>query len=410
MRFKGSFAKGFLVALILTLIPFTAFSAQKITSGSTCKVLKQKAVYQNKTYTCIKSGKKLVWNKGVAVKKPTLTPAPTPAPTSTPIPTPTPTQSVKPVIVNEIAKKAFELIQSAKGQNTNLVLTYQVGKSIPSDLAEVVKRNVESASRIYSRFLDSSRPVIIHIYSEKDLPSMVDRSIFYNRQDLQFFADWWEKDPSTLNSSFGYPGSFLKDDCSLSIPNQCIFRSGHAGVAYPSRATVKTLDLFNLAVAPHELFHVIQDFYRYKGEPAYYVTEEVKDISMPSIFREGGATFMEMAGSYEDFEQYESVFKIAKKWMMSEYSKEINALSTPEDVSSLMVKLEKGDRSPRSYALGAVFHEWLLTSYGLDKFVSLTKSHSIEKQFTQVFSEIYGMTLVEAYTKAAPHILVRIKD
>ena len=314
------------------------------------------------------------------------------------------------MIVNEIAKKAFELIQSAKGQNTNLVLTYQVGKSIPSDLAEVVKRNVESASRIYSRFLDSSRPVIIHVYSEKDLPSMVDRSIFYNREDLQFFADWWEKDPSTLNSSFGYPGSFLKDDCSLSIPNQCIFRSGHAGVAYPSRATVKTLDLFNLAVAPHELFHVIQDFYRYKGEPAYYVTEEVKDISMPSIFREGGATFMEMAGSYEDFEQSESVFKIAKKWMMSEYSKEINALLTPEDVSSLMVKLEKGDRSPRSYALGAVFHEWLLTTYGLDKFVSLTKSHSIEKQFTQVFSEIYGMTLVEAYTKAAPHILVRIKD
>ena len=410
MRFKGRFTKGLLVALILTLIPITAFSAQKITPGSTCKVYKQKITNQNKVYTCIKSGNKLVWNKGIPVKKPTPTPTPTPTPAPRPTPTPTPTQSVKPVIVNEIAKKAFELIQSAKGQNTNLALTYQVGKSIPNDLAEVVKRNVESASRIYSLFLDSSRPVIIHVYSEKDLPSMVDRSIFHNRQDLQFFADWWAKDPSTLNSSFGYPGSFLKDDCSLSIPNQCIFRSGHAGVAYPSRATAKTLDLFNLAVAPHELFHVIQDFYRYKGEPAYYVTEEVKDISMPSIFREGGATFMEMAGSYEDFEQSESVFKVAKKWMMSEYSKEINALSTPEDVSSLMVKLEKGDRSPRSYALGAVFHEWLLTTHGLDKFVSLTKSHSIEKQFTQVFSEIYGMTLVEAYTKAAPHILVRIKD
>ena len=67
MRIKGSLTKGLLVALTLTLIPITAFSAQKITPGSTCKVLNQKIVYQNKTYTCIKSGNKLVWNKGVKV-------------------------------------------------------------------------------------------------------------------------------------------------------------------------------------------------------------------------------------------------------------------------------------------------------------------------------------------------------
>jgi hypothetical protein len=73
MRIKGSLAKGLLIALALTLIPVSAISAQKITPGSTCKVLNQKVVYQNKTHTCIKSGKKLVWNKGVAVKKSTPT-------------------------------------------------------------------------------------------------------------------------------------------------------------------------------------------------------------------------------------------------------------------------------------------------------------------------------------------------
>jgi hypothetical protein len=239
---------------------------------------------------------------------------------------------------------------------------------------------------------------------------MTDRGVFYNRQDLQFFADWWEKDPTTVNSAFGYPGSFVKDDCSLSTPSQCTFRVGYAGVAYPSRATAKTLDMFNLAVAPHEFFHVIQDFYRYKGEPAYYVSEEVKDISMPSLFREGGATFMQMAASHDEFEQSESVFKITKNWMMGEYSKEINALSSLEDVVSLLVKLEKGDRSARSYALGAAFHEWLLVTHGLDKFITLTKKHNVGKEFSQLFTETYGITLVEAYTKAAPHILERIKN
>jgi hypothetical protein len=82
MRFKGSIAKGVLFALALTLIPVASFSAQKVTPGNTCKVLNQKLTYGNKTYACIKSGKKLVWNKGVAIK-------------TTPTPTPTPTQSTQ---------------------------------------------------------------------------------------------------------------------------------------------------------------------------------------------------------------------------------------------------------------------------------------------------------------------------
>jgi M6 family metalloprotease-like protein len=86
MRIKGSLTKGLLIALAITLIPEAADSAQKITPGSTCKVLKQKVVYLKKTYTCTQSGKKLVWNKGVVIKS---TPTPTPAPAPAPAPTPT---------------------------------------------------------------------------------------------------------------------------------------------------------------------------------------------------------------------------------------------------------------------------------------------------------------------------------
>jgi len=78
MQIRGSLTKGLLIGLALTLIPVSAISAQRITPGSTCKVLNQKVIYQNKNYTCIKSGKKLVWNKGVAIEKPTPTPTPTP--------------------------------------------------------------------------------------------------------------------------------------------------------------------------------------------------------------------------------------------------------------------------------------------------------------------------------------------
>jgi hypothetical protein len=69
MKARGSIAKGLLIALAISLIPIPAISAQKVNPGSTCKVLNQKIVFQNKTYTCIKSGKKLVWNKGIFAKK-----------------------------------------------------------------------------------------------------------------------------------------------------------------------------------------------------------------------------------------------------------------------------------------------------------------------------------------------------
>jgi hypothetical protein len=70
MKIKGSVAKGVILALALTFIPLTAVSAQKITPGLTCKVLNQKVSYQNKSYTCVQSGKKLVWNMGVNVTQP----------------------------------------------------------------------------------------------------------------------------------------------------------------------------------------------------------------------------------------------------------------------------------------------------------------------------------------------------
>ncbi|KGA21031.1 hypothetical protein GM51_3980 [freshwater metagenome] len=104
MRFKALVAKSLLVALPLTLIPALAISAPKVTPGSKCKVQKQKVIYQDKSFTCVKSGKKLIWNKGVVFVKPASTPTPiatpTPASTPTPDPTPDPVVSESSVYVN----------------------------------------------------------------------------------------------------------------------------------------------------------------------------------------------------------------------------------------------------------------------------------------------------------------------
>ena len=53
-----------------------AFAAVK--SGAKCATKDQIKTSQGKKYTCIKSGKKLVWNKGVLVIKPATEPVATP--------------------------------------------------------------------------------------------------------------------------------------------------------------------------------------------------------------------------------------------------------------------------------------------------------------------------------------------
>jgi hypothetical protein len=386
--------------------------------GTTCKKAGQTSTSSGIKYTCVKSGKKLVWNKGVAVPKPTPTPTAigdpigavgsTPSPTPTPTSTPTPT--VKPVVINATAKKAFDIIQSARVQSPQLTFTYRIASFVSPDIGVAVKKYVENAAQVYSLFLDSPRVVIIHVYTEKDLPALADDPMFFNRQDLLKFADWWKKDDAELNNSIGYPGTYSNGSCSISVPTQCTGPAGHAGAFYPSRANASTFDEHTQAVPSHELFHVMQDFYRFNGKPQYFVAEEVKDLAMVPIFREGGAGFMGFAASYSDFAQYEKGFIFFKNWLAKEYPNDFKALNSSEDVVSLLVKLERLDRSGRLYGVGTALHEWLIANYGLDKFIILTKKHNVGKPFSEVFSETYGITLVEAYTKAAPHILERIKN
>ena len=109
MRIKFVVAKTLVLALPLTLIPAFASSAPKVTPGSKCKVQKQKIDYQDKTYTCIKSGKKLIWNKGsVTVKKEV-------APISQSNPAPLPTPKIQLPIEGSSCSKIGEKVPDSNG-------------------------------------------------------------------------------------------------------------------------------------------------------------------------------------------------------------------------------------------------------------------------------------------------------
>jgi hypothetical protein len=104
--------RALLVALLLIASLVQAVAATPPKAGAVCNKAGSIKNSNGKKFTCIKSGKKLIWDKGVVIKKaapasssppsptptqsPTSTPTPAPSTTPSPTPSPTPAQSAGP--------------------------------------------------------------------------------------------------------------------------------------------------------------------------------------------------------------------------------------------------------------------------------------------------------------------------
>lgn len=85
------------LALILTFSFVPAYSSTQPKAGSACSKQGTSQMLQGKKFTCIKTGKKLIWNKGIAMKRPIPIPSatPSPNPSATPAPSPSPTFTIQ---------------------------------------------------------------------------------------------------------------------------------------------------------------------------------------------------------------------------------------------------------------------------------------------------------------------------
>ena len=100
MGMKLRSVAGAVVAALIVGVLVIPSSSGAIKAGTPCKKAGLQTVDSGRKYTCIKQGKKFVWNKGVVVKaapaanpspSATASPSPSPSPSATPTPTPTPT-------------------------------------------------------------------------------------------------------------------------------------------------------------------------------------------------------------------------------------------------------------------------------------------------------------------------------
>lgn len=186
-----------LVMGALLLNGTSAIAAVK--AGGVCTKAGAISIFGGKKYTCIKSGSRLVWNKGVEIKSaskpkttPTTTSMPTPASNNgvTPIPTPTATPTLR-QLWGSLSSDSLEVWDIIKPIPTDLVgaglknITYAFSSDIPLDSQEELKRQYRLTTTYWSRFTSVNQKLHVAVSKTGDVKFLCTERAKYIRTNIE---------------------------------------------------------------------------------------------------------------------------------------------------------------------------------------------------------------------------------
>lgn len=288
-----------LVTAALALVMVQSIAVAAVKPGTTCKKLGQTSTTASIKYTCVKSGKKLIWNKGIAINKPT--PIASPSPTTLPKSTPTPTATPVPTFVVPAEPKNFNDIEA----NYESVAYWAWKKS---------KDKIESSQRTFKEFENiiapnsgilNKTPIIAYDATSRLFSNFVQPtkfySISYSFDDVKWAQNKFEElfaDPALLSEiqspNRGGPNQALNicpspERCHSSTPNTNRKGESIILVGYtPTRANY--LGETNGDLQSHEYTHVVQQS-QFVGAPREIAGLASLKQHVPWWLVEGGADF-----------------------------------------------------------------------------------------------------------------------
>jgi hypothetical protein len=416
LQFMKKGVIGLSLALSLSLIP--AYSATPPKAGSVCLKQGLTKTHQGKKYTCIKSGKKLVWSKGVVKEKATATPAPTvtvtatPNPTPTPIPTPTqtptptptpspsPTPTPTPTPTFPDAPTSFDdLIANYLGISYAAWSKSNAAISAASDVAPPFNALTGPNTTLAFKNPASAYDLVARMYSGyKSTSAMTVLSFGYDDRDwaqeqmkrLQPKSTWqWITFTACATRPTCWGGGMFTDE------------SGNGLLV----VTTEVLDENHLSgtLDAHEYSHAIQQ--NQMRRPTVWPEESGWP---PSWYREGQATFAQNASIYyQSFDLYlknrtsisNELYRDSR--FTSEWIQEFFVVNQP---SSWFDKYP----SWRQYDLGAMLVEILTALKGPGSTMEIWKLMGTGQNFNQAFEKVYGASFDKALPVIAKAIALQL--
>ncbi len=436
------------VALLLSLA--TPLNAATPKAGAKCTKAGSTATTGGKKFTCVKSGTKLVWNKGVAIKKPTpvVTPTPTPIPTTTPEPTPSPTPSVTTAPTQPPAPIASPLTFTEKLWSKAVNGTFPIETEnfpVPTEVATTWQNVYANRNGIpYQAWSAISKNIATSPSKLGNIEILVGPNTTPNFADFKLRMELVSKAlPKAKNVSkarlfaFNYKDSAWADATFKTLyanesaafknrhPNpageicskerevcfqQAFVDSNLAGVIFIGMTDIGSREQLNQnfadysrasrgVVIGHEYLHTIQRVIL--GEKYFQ-----QRFTPPSWFNEGMAVFMENAaannGTFDAYMRFRAVE---------------SAIMYPDCPYSFCVKIEREQVESflsiynystnwstypyaMRYQMSARIIEILVALKGPDSLTEVYEYMATEKTFEQAFEHIYGIS----YEAAKPII------
>ena len=372
----------FLVATMTLSVNLSTANAA-VKSGALCKKINQTSTVQGVKFTCIKSGKKLIWNKGVKIA--------TATPTATPTPSTVRSLSLDALDEDQVyvTSRAEVARYVANGVSSEGVIDFQVGANVEPWRIDIAKNEVNSAVKLWSSFFKPSSVTIIW-YSSKDIP--------------------WAK--SKHEAAGGNPaGAAGFSGCtSQYCGNASASLMGGGKFLFEQGLEFVDKGLWNRSTAAHEYTHLAQ----------FGLTSPTNLGTIPWWTMEGGAQFYGEAIGYTPFD----TSRMTRSGMHTQSASDSLAyVSTlfpgqtlkllmlkkdPEITKSLMKSVEVSTNARGalglSYLLGSYATEVLVAVYGHEKMADFYKSFSTSTNYQSNFNKVFGVSVDTFYAKLTPYL------
>ena len=345
-----------------------AVGAANPKAGLSCNKINEIKVYKNLTFTCIKSGKKLIWSQGV--------------------PSPEAIQpkeigiSIDNLDLKGVAQKAYDQVSKEikTRPRVNYVPTFIIGPNVKKYRVDQELTGLYRAIDFWGPYFIPDKFQIIYVdYGDENWLDQKSSELGLSSM-LPQGQTWRQQFTQDSDCAFGMAGN------PNGIPTfvQCLGFPFYDGSR--QGAPHEYTHLFQLGVAKGNAFNL-------------------------SWYTEGSATFfgwtIAMFG-YNPLSRQRSDFFNSTFSQMSEsaktdiMSKDITKLKSR--MQSISGRNTKETSQSGSYWLGGLAFEVLTALYGVDKFIELSKKLETTNDISSLLNQTYGFSADYFYEKLAPYV------
>jgi hypothetical protein len=368
---------GIFIALALFITSMSAVAAVK--AGDVCKKAGSTATANGKKFTCIKSGKKLVWNKGVAVAKPK--PVETVVPEATPTPSPTPTELTESDLRQRGIQKAFDevanIAKKASPATANLEIIAS-GEIRPESI-KVIQDRYNFVAGFFADLVNPDLPVTVVIGANAEINWIASKLEELSGNSYKQFLNAFE------SPSKGFPcGPYYTAGVSGKTKSGRLLN--HYGLFGKSCPAQLPSDENFQSTIEHEWVHNVQGKL---ADPS--MIGEGGQTLLPCWFKEGQASFYGNAIGYRS--NYRGYLAVRRS-TISNFENRLqvinqNLAGTLKDLDEKFNAFSCGNTG--GYALGALAVEKMLLMKGHTGVIDFMKSVKSEQSWRKAFVKVYGV-------------------